>query len=143
VLANWLISPSFSFFNYAELSFWTRTETASVFNDRLRVLYSPSGAATIASFTQVLLDINPTEAASGFPDVWTNFNLQVSGPGGGTGRIAFVYTSANVDTANYIGIDTVTVRATPVPSTATMVSLALLGLWGLNRRRRAAVQATA
>ncbi len=60
----------------------------------------------------MLLEVNPTLAAGGYPEVWTQYTATLSGiPGGATGRIAWRYfvtdggpSGAN---SNYIGIDTV------------------------------------
>ena len=71
-----------------------------------------STATNVGDFTTLLLDINPTYTTTGYPNVWTNFVVTVSGLGGPiTGRLAFRYfvenggpSGANSD---YIGIDTV------------------------------------
>src|SRR5205085_6656010 len=85
-------------------------------------------ATDVGDFTTLLLDINPTYTLTGYPNVWTQFTVTVSGvPSLTTGRLAFRYfvenggpTGANSD---YIGIDTFQFNdngpcggATPTPS---------------------------
>src|SRR5204863_9431075 len=84
-----------------------------------------SAATDVGDFTTLLLDINPTYALTGYPNVWTQFTVTVSGVGSPTtGRLAFRYfvenggpTGANSD---YIGIDTMHYACTaPPPPTPT------------------------
>ncbi len=92
----------------------------TIYPDRLEMRLSTAGASTnvgttatsVGDFTTVLVEVNPTLAAGGYPEVWTQYTATLSGiPGGATGRIAWRYfvtdagpTGANSD---YIGIDTV------------------------------------
>ena len=119
-LSNWLLTPPVNLQNGAQLSFWTRTLTNVSFPDRLQVRMSTNGtsqnvgatATSVGDFTTLLLDINPTYTLTGYPNVWTNFVVTISGLGGPVkGRLAFRYfvenggpSGANSD---YIGIDTV------------------------------------
>ena len=104
-----------------------------VFPDRLQVRMSTNGASTdvgttatsVGDFTNLLLDINPTYLPEGYPRVWTQFTVTLSGiPGGSTlGRLAFRYFVENGGpngvNSDYIGIDTVVYRwmSTPTPTT--------------------------
>ena len=133
-IQNWLITPAFSFDYFARLSFWTRSDVNPNYGDRLQVRYSATGSSNTADFTQVLMDINPTEALGNFFDVFTELTSVVGGSGG-TGRVAFVYTSSNADHANYIGIDTVSVTAVPLTDSLALSALGL-GLLGVAGRRR-------
>jgi hypothetical protein len=133
-ISNWLLTPPISLANGATLKFWTRTVSAPSFPDRLQVRMSTAGTSTnvgtgptgIGDFTTLLLDINPTYTTTGYPNVWTEFTINLSGiPTPVQGRIAFRYfvenggpSGANSD---YIGIDTVSF--TPVllqPKALTM-----------------------
>jgi hypothetical protein len=93
-----------------------------------------STATDVGDFTMLLLDINPTYTTSGYPNVWTQFTVTVSGLGSPTtGRLAFHYfvenggpSGANSD---YIGIDTVqyacnapTPTPTPTPTPPINIS---------------------
>ena len=148
-ISNWLITPTLSLDNGQVFSFYTRTETPAAFGDRMQVRLSGNGSSTdvgttdssVGDFSNLLLDINPSAADSGYPDDWTLYSLTLSGLSGPTsGRLAFRYlvtdTSLN---GNYIGLDTValsdSVAATPLPATLPLFA-AGLGLLGVMVRRR-------
>jgi hypothetical protein len=113
---NWLITPELSLTNGGAISFYTRTSPSN-YPDRLEVRLSRNGTSSnvgsgtggTGDFTEVLLTINPTLDASGYPDTgWTEYTVPV--PAGGTsGRIAFRYYVTNGGStginSNYIGID--------------------------------------
>ena len=150
-ISNWLLSPELSLADGSVLSFFTRTVDSPAFPDRLQVRLSTNGASTgvgtlptdLGDFTTLLLDINPTLIASGYPNTWTQFSATLSGFGSATGRFAFRYfvndggpIAANSD---YIGIDTVTFTggtSVPEPGTLALFGLGLAGL-SLSRRRKA------
>jgi hypothetical protein len=122
-ISNWLLSPEVNLGAVDSFSFWTRTVTGNTFPDRMQVRVSTSGASSnvgtgvndVGDFTDMLVDINPTLATGGYPDVWTQFSFDASdfaAFAGSTGRIAFRYyvpTSAGPtgNNSNYIGLDTV------------------------------------
>ena len=119
-ISNWLMTPEVTFNSGAQISFWTRTVTASSFPDRLQVRVSTNGASTdvgstpssVGDFTNLELDLNETLALGGYPETWTQFTVDLSAYAGQSGRVAFRYyvpTSAGPTGANsnYIGIDTV------------------------------------
>jgi hypothetical protein len=128
-ISNWLVAPNRTMNNGDIYRFWTRTTTANPFPDRLQVRRSINGASTnvgtgsagVGDFTTLLLDINPNLDTGGvYPEVWTQFTLNMSGLAGPTsGRIAFRYFVQNGgptgDNSNYIGIDTFSY--TPAPTT--------------------------
>lgn len=143
-ISNWLILPSLTLNNNDTLSFYTRSTQA--FPDDLEVRFSSSGsssnvgstAATVGDFTTLLLDVNPTLAATGYPDTWTQYTLALTGLGGPvTGRFAFRYHVVDtLENGDYIGIDTVSVdqAATPnVPEPTTLglllAGFSCLGIW--------------
>ena len=139
-ISNWLLTPPLTLQNGAVLTFWTRTVDAPAFPDRLQVRMSTNGASTnvgttatdVGDFTTLLLDINPTYTLTGYPNVWTQFTVTVSGVASPTtGRLALRYfvenggpSGANSD---YIGIDTLQTgdcgdpspTPTPTPGTPT------------------------
>jgi len=117
-ISNWLLMPEVSLQNGSSMTFYTRTVESSGRPDRLQVRMSTNGASTnvgmtafdVGDFTNFLLDINPTYAIGGYPEVWTQFTINISGvPPGTTGRIAFRYFVENGGpegvNSNYIGID--------------------------------------
>jgi serine protease len=118
-ISNWLMTPQVNFTPSSSISFWTRG-TGSTFPDRLQVRVSTAGASvnvgatpgSVGDFTNLELDINPTLTAGGYPAVWTQYTIDLSGYAGASGRVAFRYyvpTSAGPagNNSDYIGIDTV------------------------------------
>jgi hypothetical protein len=121
-ISNWMLTPNRTFNNGDTISFWTRTTDPDppIFPDRLQVRLSTAGASTnvgtgptaVGDFTTLLLDINPTYTTTGYPSVWTQMTITLSGlpAGGASGRIAFRYFVENGGTtganSDYIGIDT-------------------------------------
>jgi hypothetical protein len=147
-ISLWLLTPSLTFSNGDQISFFTRTVTGSTRPDRLELRFSDQGASIdvgtgpfgVGDFTRLLLSVNPALTVGGYPEDWTEFSATISGLAGPTdGRIAFRYfvtdgggSGAN---SNYIGVDTL--RIVPEPS-----ALMLFGVGGflaaliLRRRRR-------
>jgi len=131
-LSNWLLTPMMLLYDGVQLTFWTRTVDAPEFPDRLQVRISGMGASTnvgttatdVGDFQTLLLDINPTYSATGYPDVWTQYTITLNGIGIVSGRIAFRYFvengGPNGANSDYIGIDTLHIAFPCVPaSTAT------------------------
>lgn len=120
-ISNWMILPALELTNGDEIVFWTRTTTASTFPDRLEVRISPdgsnvdpSGPTDVGSYTELLLEINPTLTVGGYPEVWTQYTVSVAGlTGAVTTRIAFRYFVTNGGptgtNSNYIGVDSLVV----------------------------------
>jgi hypothetical protein len=124
-ISNWLITPVVNVENGDAITFYTRTIEASTFPDRLQVRLSDTGDsstnpttdADVGSYTDLLLDINPTLVTGGvYPEAWTQQVINISGLSGATDvRIAFRYFvegagSGGTD-SNYIGIDDVVVTS--------------------------------
>ena len=108
-ISNWLMTPVLTLVNGETLTFYTRT-TDGTFPDRLQVRMSTAGASTnvgsgptgVGDFGTVpeggtgngvlLLDINPTYTSTGYPIVWTQFTVPITGvPAPTSGRLAFRY----------------------------------------------------
>jgi hypothetical protein len=125
-ISNWLLTPTRLLTNGSVLKFWTRTRFDTPFPDRLEVRLSTAANSTnvgtgpngVGDFTTLLLTINPNLEIGGYPEVWTEYTVVLSGlPGGcmgassAQGRIAFRYFVTNAgptgDNSDYIGIDTV------------------------------------
>lgn len=144
-ISNWLLTPVLNLNNLQSLSFYTRTATGSTWADRLEVRMSTNGASSnvgttatdVGDFSTLLLSVNPSLAASGYPQTWTQFTVSsVTAPG--TGRIAFRYFVTNGGSSgsnsNYIGIDTFQFTEStepPIPSVnllgAALIVLLLAG----------------
>jgi len=119
-ISNWLLTPQLNLSNGDTFSFWTRTTAASTWADRLQVRLSMAGASTnvgtsatdVGDFTELLLEINPTQVGTGYPQVWTQYTVTLSGLApGASGRFALRYYvtdgGPSGNNSNYIGIDTV------------------------------------
>ncbi|MCD6065665.1 MAG: hypothetical protein K0S33_491 [Bacteroidetes bacterium] len=119
-ISQWLVTPNRTFRNGDVITFYTRKPTPNPtdYPDRLEVRLSTNGASTnvgatptaVGDFTTMLISINPTLVAGGYPLVWTQYTITISGlPAPTSGRVAFRYfvTSAGPTGANsdYIGID--------------------------------------
>ncbi|MEM0519572.1 choice-of-anchor J domain-containing protein, partial [Aequorivita flava] len=122
VINNFMITPMLNLENGDEIIFWTRVPTGSGFPDRLEVRIDPTGANTdptgpadVGSYTELLLEINPTLTTGGYPEVWTQFTVPITGLTGATDtRVAFRYWVTDAGPAgsnsDYIGIDTLTIE---------------------------------
>ncbi len=117
-ISNWLLTPEITMNNGDTITFYTR-RTVSEWQDRLQVRLSTHGSSTdvgvtatsVGDFDTLLLDINPTYESGGYPQVWTQFGITLTGLSAATnGRLAFRYfvEDGGPDGSNsdYIGIDT-------------------------------------
>ncbi len=118
-ISNWLISPKLNLSNGATFTFWTHGVNNG-YADRMQLRMSTNGASTnvgtaatdVGDFTTLLLDINPTLLPTGYPTVWTQYSVTISGlTGPTTGRIAFRYFVTNGGptgtNSDFVGIDNV------------------------------------
>jgi subtilisin-like proprotein convertase family protein len=118
-ISNWLILPNVTLNNGDSLRFWTRS-TDGLYPDRLQVRMSTAGASTntgasatdVGDFSTLLLDINPLYAPTGYPLVYQQFIVNISGlPGPTSGRLAFRYfvenSGPNGARGDSIGLDDV------------------------------------
>ena len=141
VVDNWLISPELVLGAGSVLSFFTRTEMAGYF-DLLEVRFGSGSSSLLANFTTLLGTVG---SGGSYPaDDWTEVTLNL--PTSVSGRVAFRYSVADANDANYIGIDSVTVAAAtavPEPTTWLLAGLGLAAV-GATRRRQpsTAVQAS-
>ena len=137
-VSNWLITPALpGLQNGLTLTFYTRAESAAPAADNLEVRLSTNGASSdvgasdtsVGDFTMLLLAVNPSLTAGGYPATWTLRSVVLSGlPAGLTqGRIAFRHVVPTTSTnADYIGIDSVVVAPladlaiTNVPSSTSI-----------------------
>lgn len=117
-ISNWLMTPTITIYNGAILQFATKSLNGDAsFNpvpDRMQVRMSTSGtastiagptsSASIGSFTELLLDINPAlstatvsspisnSVVANYPSNWTVYQIPITGVTGTlTGRFAFRY----------------------------------------------------
>lgn len=146
IINNWLLTPNRTFRNGDVLTFYTRKyDIGTDYPDRLEMRLSTNGASTnvgtpgnnVGDFTTLLLSINPTLVAGGYPRTWTQFTVTMSGlPAPTSGRMAFRYfvTSAGPTGTNsdYIGIDNTvyTPYVCPVVSLTPGAGALPGGAWG-------------
>jgi hypothetical protein len=146
-ISNWLISPVLEYRPGASVNFFTRTVDEPAFPDRLEIRFSPNSGSDVGTtptdvgtFTTLLGTVNPTLTTTGYPNEWTefNFNIPVNLPT--NGRVAFRYFvtngGPNGSNSDYIGIDTVRLRAVPAPGSAMIALVGLAPLAGFALRRR-------
>ncbi|MFC0131690.1 choice-of-anchor J family PEP-CTERM protein [Massilia eurypsychrophila] len=123
---NWIITPEFSTRYSANISFFARAELLAGFSDTLSFGGS-TGGTNAADFT-----LMPEFTVSGD---WMRFDYNFAATGADTmGRFAIRYSGA-ADSANYVGVDTLTI-AVPEPSSSLMIGIGLLGLIAAYRRKQ-------
>ncbi|MDZ4794475.1 MAG: choice-of-anchor J domain-containing protein [Bacteroidota bacterium] len=131
-ISNWLFTPSITVKNGDQLTFFTRKSTPAPddYPDRLQVRLSTNGtsvnvgatATSVGDYSSLLLDVNPTLVAGGYPLTWTKFTVNIIGvPVPVTGRLAFRYFVTDGGPAgnnsDFIGIDDVVYSAFTGPCT--------------------------
>ena len=151
-ISNWLISPLITGIQNGDtFSFWTTTTPDSPYPDRLEFRLGTDGSTTVGttvtsvgSFTTLLLSVNSTQAASGYPETWTQYTATVSGLSAPVnGRVAFRYFVTNGGpngaNSNIIGVDSFAynaVSAVPEAGTFGYAAFGALMLAGASLRRR-------
>ena len=121
-ISNWLITPQLLLQDGDVVKFWTRTTDESEYPDRLELRLSngtaftaPSGATNLGSFNTLLQSVNPNLTVGGYPDVWTEFTITISGLSAtpivtNLGFRYFVTVGGPAgDNSDYMGIDTFSV----------------------------------
>ena len=151
-ISDWLILPTSTYRNGDTLSFFTRTDSPTGYADTLEVRFSNAGgtdvgstADSVGTFDTLLLSINPTQADYGYPTLWTQYSVSLSGLTGDTnGAFALRYVVSDAgflgNNGNYVGIDTLDITSMPltaVPEMETYLMMgAGLGLIGWLRKRK-------
>ena len=128
IISNWLITPIITVENGDVISFYSRLgkipgSTGAGFPDRLQLRMSLDGAfsidpstgpADVGTYTNLLVDINPTLITGVYPQVWTQYSYTVEGLSAPTDvKIGFRYFvedgGANGPKSDIVGIDTFSV----------------------------------
>jgi hypothetical protein len=132
-ISNWLISPVLTLDPSSVLSFFTRSTGTPGFEDSLEVYFSAGSGSALGGFSS----LGTIGVSSAYPSSWTQFLFSL--PSVATGRFAFRQGST-ADSADYIGIDTVSVSgvavSVPEPSTYALMALGIAGLALVRRGRR-------
>ncbi|CAM3379963.1 choice-of-anchor J domain-containing protein [Nocardioides dubius] len=121
-ISNWLITPLITDLSAGDAwSFYTRKPTVGAgqtdYPDRLEVRMSTggscspgSGASAVGDFSTLLVSVNPTQVAGGYPQAWTQFSGSIPLGAPTTGCLAFRYFvtgGGSLGTnSDYIGVDT-------------------------------------
>lgn len=155
-VSDWLMTPELTFAPGAQLTFWTRTSEGTQYAERLQVRLSTQGASIdvgssatdVGDFSQLMLQINPEQTVSVYPETWTQYTI-TGLPTSGSGRLAFRYFlengGQNTSMGDAIGIDrvqydsgaTAPAQVTPVPvDHPIMLSLLLAAVLVLARTQQ-------
>ena len=112
-VSSWLFTPVLVVKNGDSISFYTRGDTTGIYTDRMQVLMDTLGSVnvgnevtSVGSYTDTLFDINPTQAAGGYPTTWTKYEYTFTGLTGSKKiRIGFRHYVFQPINARGIGID--------------------------------------
>lgn len=118
---SWLVLPGKNISSGDSIVFYSRSDSASIFPDSIRVMYSPSGdsvpEATWTELGRFKVNIN---------GIWERKAFGVSSPGANA-RYAIRYNIVNAGpggvNGNYIGIDALTLESIPGPDDISAVSV--------------------
>ena len=112
-VSSWLLSPILVVKNGDSISFYTRGDTNGVYTNRMQVLMDTQGSVnvghdltSVGGYTSTLFDINPTQAAGGYPTTWKKYEYTFSGLTGTKNiRIGFRHYVIHPANARGVGID--------------------------------------
>jgi hypothetical protein len=127
-ISNWLFTPTRTYNNGDVITFYSRTVTGPLYPDRMEVRFSSAGngldcgttATSVGTFTTLLTTINPALTTTGYPQLWTQYTITISGLAAPTnGRVAFRYFVTNGGPAgtnsDLIGLDSYTYTSVAQP----------------------------
>lgn len=126
-LNNYLITPDFSAADTVTVSFWLRADPVAGFSDKVAFGFSSGGTA----LTNFVLSAPVTVGTDG----WTQYTATMNGLGDGSrARFAIAYVG-DANSANYVGLDSLSVDV-PEPASLALVAAGLLGLGAFRRKQR-------
>jgi hypothetical protein len=127
----WLLTPVFSTESAVDVTLWLRGADYQGFFDQVAFGFS-NGSSAINDFTMNPVFTVPTND-------WTMYTVHLNAQGAGTSaRFGIQYANA-ADSANYIGLDNLTVATgadVPEPATMLIMATGLAGLAAARRRQR-------
>jgi hypothetical protein len=123
---SWLITPTFDASLGATVSFYLRAGGEGYADQVNFGFINADGSFTGTALTSV----NPVPDSD-----WTLYTAWIGADALGSARFAFQYTGS-YDTANYVGLDTLSVDV-PEPASIALLAGGLLGLGAMRRRARA------
>jgi hypothetical protein len=118
---SWLVLPGKNISSGDSIAFYSRSDSASIFPDSIRVMYSPAGDSVPESAWTELgrFKVN-------ISGIWERKAFGVSTPGANA-RYAIRYNIVNAGpggvNGNYIGIDALTLESNPGPDDISAVSV--------------------
>lgn len=118
-ISNWMITPTFNAINGVDISFYLRGVDEG-YADKFEYGFT-GGAMTV---------VDPVPV-----DGWNLYTVHLDANMLGMTSFAFHYVGP-YDSADYIGVDTLTVRDLPEPTSIALFAAGLLGLGTLRRRPR-------
>jgi len=122
---SWLLTPTFDASLGATVSFYLRA-AGEGFADQVNFGFiNADGSFTGSALTAV----NPVPDSD-----WTQYTAWIGADALGSARFAFQYVGT-FDTANYVGLDTLSVDV-PEPGSIALLAGGLLGLGAMRRRAR-------
>jgi hypothetical protein len=118
-ISSWLITPTFNAINGVDISFYLRA-AGDGYSDQIEYGFSGGALTTITAV----------------PDSdWTLYTVHLDANTLGATSFAFHYIGT-YDSANAVGLDTLTVTDLPEPTSIALFAGGLLGLGALRRRAR-------
>ena len=111
--SSWLISPVLSVKNGDKISFYTRGDTTGTNYNRMQVRVGMTSgtdvghsASSVGSFSEMIMEINPSQSAGGYPQIWTKYEYTFTGITSKTDvRVGFRHYISNIGITKGIGID--------------------------------------
>ncbi len=130
-IKNWLVTPTFSTTNAGTVSFWMRAAIDPGFSDTIKFGF-------VNPVPTLSTDGNFTSSTSVVAEgVWTKYTVAfAAGGAGSTAKFGWLY-AGQADTANYFGIDTLSIEdsgSVPVPAGLFLLGGGLFSLMLAIRR---------